>query len=90
MPNGTQLVASPKEILLLAKGLVQDIQRVEALNNALRHDLDAISKSWLDDGFVEVNEYLTRIHKAMEERKDNVGLVARELVCYADKLRGTK
>lgn len=90
MPNGTQLVASPKEILLLAKGLVEDIKSIEALNNQLKLDLDTVAKTWLDDGFVEVNEYLTKIHQALDERKDSIGLVAQQLVVYADVLRKTK
>lgn len=89
MPNGTQLVASPKEILLLAKGLVEDIKRIQTRNDQLKKELDQVAKTWLDDGFVEVNEYLTKIHKAVEDRKDNIGLLAQQLVEYAGVLRTT-
>ncbi len=90
MPNATQLVASPREILELAKGLVEDVRNIEAFNSQLTDDLEQIAKTWLDDGFTEVHEYLTKINKALEERRDSIGMVAQGLVTYAQLLRKTK
>lgn len=86
MPNGNQLVAKPKEILLLAKGLVEDMKKIEALNEQLTRDLNQVSKTWLDDGIIELREYVIKIHKTLEERKNNIGLVAQQLVVYAEAL----
>ena len=90
MPDVTHLVAKPKEILLLAKGLVEDMKKIETLNNDLKKDLEDVKKTWKDDSILEVNEYVTKIHKALEERKDNIGLIAQQLVTYAQALRKTK
>ena len=44
MPDVTHLVAKPKEILLLAKGLVEDMKKIETLNNDLKKDLEDLVK----------------------------------------------
>lgn len=90
MPDVTHLVAKPKEILLLAKGLAEDMKKIETLNADLKKDLDDVKKTWKDDSILEVNEYVTKIHKALEERKDNIGLIVQQLVVYAEALRKTK
>ncbi len=89
MPNDTQLIAKPKEILLLAKGLLEDIKKIEELNNQLKRDLDQVSKTWLDDSFLEVNDCVTKIHSALDERKENIGLIAQQLAVYAKALLET-
>jgi hypothetical protein len=49
-----------------------------------------VSKTWQDDGFIELNDYVVKIRKALEERKDNIGLIAQQLVVYATALHKTK
>ena len=41
-------------------------------------------------GFIELNDYVVKIRKALEERKDNIGLIAQQLVVYATALHKTK
>ena len=85
-----QLVANPKEILLLAKGLAEDMKRIHTLNEQLAADVNQLSKTFLDDGFEELNDYVTKIQAAITEREENILLIVQQLVAYAEALRKTK
>lgn len=89
MPTGNQLVTNPKEILLLAKGLLEDIKKIEELNNQLGLDLKQVSQTWLDDSFIEVYDCVNNIHKTLNERKDSIGYIAQQLMVYAQALLKT-
>lgn len=83
------LVANPKEILLLAKGLLEDAQKISELNEQMKQDLVQVSKTWLDDGIIEVNDCVDKVNKALDERIDNIGYIVNGLVTYAEALKKT-
>ena len=85
-----QLVANPKEILLLAKGLAEDMKRIHALNEQLAADVNQLSMTFLDDGFEELSDYVTKIQVAITDREENILLIVQQLVAYAEALRKTK
>lgn len=85
----SNLVASPKEILLLAKGLIEDAQKIRALNEQMKQDLVQVSKTWQDDSFIGVHDCVTKINAALDERMDNIGHIAQGLVVYAEALKKT-
>lgn len=89
MPGTTQLIAKPKDILLLAKGLLQDAKTIETLNAQLSKDLVQAAKVWSDDSFVEMHAYVSKAEKEAEERKESIALVAASLAKYAQELRAT-
>ncbi len=89
MPAGTQLVTNPKEILLLAKGLLEDLKKIEELNGQLAQDLKTVSQSWQDDSFAEVCDTVVKINQAVEERKDDISMIAQQLCVYANALLDT-
>lgn len=86
MPN---LVAKPKEILQLAKGLLEDSQKISELNEQMKLDLIQVSKTWLDDGIIEVNDCVDKVNQALDARIDNIGHIVKGLVTYADALKKT-
>lgn len=89
MPTGTQLVTNPKEILQLAKDLLLDLKRIEELNGQLAQDLSTVAKSWQDDSFVTVYDMVVKINQAVEQRQDDIGMVAQQLCLYAEALLAT-
>ncbi len=89
MPTGDQLITNPREIMLLAKGLLEDLKRIQELNNQLAQDLKDVSQTWQDDSFVEVHDIVVQINNAVDERGNNIALTAQRLMVYAQALLNT-
>ena len=89
MPDTTMLIAKPKDILLLAKGLLQDAKKIEELNAQLTKNLQDVAKVWSDDSFTEMHTYVSKAASEMATHKESIAFVAASLVKYAEKLRPT-
>ena len=89
MPDTTQLIAKPRDILLLAKGLLEDAKQIETLNSDLTKEIAQAAIVWSDDSFVEMYEYISKAKEEMDNRKESVAFIAASLVKYAEALRKT-
>ena len=75
MPDTTMLIAKPKDILLLAKGLLQDAKKIEELNAQLTKNLQDVAKVWSDDSYVlerTVDVHITRLRKKLGEQGKHI------------------
>ena len=73
-------------VISLAQNLVSDAKSIAQYTEDLRGELKRLQGTFLDDGIQEVNGYVGNISEKLNEVQESVGVVANQLVQYAEIL----